>query len=804
MAMLAAAFVLGVATYLRPTLWLMVVPALLPVIGFAPWSGWITFEELDILVLAVAAGGYARIALSSARQGDAHQRPLRLSVRGVLAWAVVAMFGLATVVAMVRGFADAGGFSFGWFQGYHEPMNSVRIAKSYFLALLLVPLWQAASRIDPQRTQALLVQGLTLGVALVALTTVWERAAFTGVLDFSSDYRTTGMFWEMHVGGAALDGFLVLTLPFALRALAMAHTPARWAMAAVVLVLATYASLTTFSRGVYLAVPVGVVIYFVLTTRNGLPRFARNDESSMNGNGNGGAEGSSLRGAKQHGNSDAGWIAGLLLVATFGVGAAWMFQSSGYRGMAALLTAVALLLPLARVVRRFNSTQWLVGGVLSLGLVLLAGVFNWAMPKGAYVAWVLASVLTAGILVKMRKTSKQSFITGPMAFAGLVATIAGVALVANHWGDEAGLSHAVPVLIGLLGASIVVGVRHKPLWPDSLRWQATVVGTMGLMAVGIGVFDGGAYMGDRFSTGGKDLSGRLTHWQLGRDLLHTDAEWLLGKGLGRFPANYFLVGDPQSHPGDYRLNKEAENNFVTLTSGLHPIAFGAMFRVTQRIGEPGDLPTVTANVRAAKDVVLYFEVCEKHLLYGQGCLGKSIVLKAVPGVWQEIQTQLQGKGASRGDWYAPRLLAFSVAIESRGGMVDLDNISLTRANGSSLLANGDFSDGMGHWFFSSDRNHLPWHIKNMAMNVLFEQGLVGLALWSLLLTGALWRVTLGAAHQNPLAPALAASLVGFCVVGLFDSLLDVPRVAWLFYLLLLIALTLPSRQSGSPRLAASR
>ena len=36
---------------------------------------------------------------------------------------------------------------------------------------------------------------------------LWERAVYTALLDFSSDYRTTGSFWEMHVGGAALDGF---------------------------------------------------------------------------------------------------------------------------------------------------------------------------------------------------------------------------------------------------------------------------------------------------------------------------------------------------------------------------------------------------------------------------------------------------------------------------------------------------------------------------------------------------------------------------------------------------------------------
>ena len=48
--------------YRWPFAWLLVIPALLPISGFATWTGWFTFEELDLLVLGAAAGGYARMA----------------------------------------------------------------------------------------------------------------------------------------------------------------------------------------------------------------------------------------------------------------------------------------------------------------------------------------------------------------------------------------------------------------------------------------------------------------------------------------------------------------------------------------------------------------------------------------------------------------------------------------------------------------------------------------------------------------------------------------------------------------------
>ena len=56
--------------------------------------------------------------------------------------------------------------------------------------------------------------------------------------------------------------------------------------------------------------------------------------------------------------------------------------------------------------------------------------------------------------------------------------------------------------------------------------------------------------------------------------------------------------------------------------------------------------------------------------------------------------------------------------------------------------------------------------------------------------------TFGSARRHPLAPAIAGAVLGFLVVGLFDSLLDVPRVAFLFYLLVMLGLLLrPPREA---------
>lgn len=761
---IAVAMLVGfVACYMRPDFWLQALPALLPIVGFAPWTGWLTFEELDLVILVAATGGYARLAWPTIAtvdigRGNRHQIP------GWFNWASLlsGLFALSVLVGMYRGFVDAGGFSFGWFQGYHEPMNSVRVGKSFFFTLLVVPLWQVACKINPERSQRLLSMGLMLGLAAAAFTTVWERAAFVDLMNFSADYRTTAMFWEMHVGGAALDGFLALTVPFALREWFVARSPWRWGLAAAVLGLAAYACLTTFSRGVYLALPVGLGVFFWLNRAQGQPGVKRQDATGL--------------------------VAGVLLVVGFGVGVAWMFQSSGYRGMAALLGAVALMLPLAQVLRGFKASHWVMGVVAGLLLILVAMAMFWMVPKGAYVAWGLAALLTAVMLWFYRRGATAVSLTGPMALGGFLATVAGTALVAAQWGDNIGLQHSVQVLLVLLGVCGVAVRWRSALWPEALRWQASIVGAMLLIAAAIGVMGGGAYMGNRFSTGGQDLEARLAHWQLGRSMLTTPADWLFGKGLGRFPANYFLAGNPQQRPGDYRLGTDGDETHLTLTAGLQ---IGAdVLRVSQRVAAPGEQAVVTARVQAESDLSMLFEVCEKHLLYSAGCMAKQASVKGAPGIWQDLRVELQGN-VSRGDWYAPRLIAFSMGVASLGGKVNIDDVALTGADGLQLLNNGNFLAGMKNWVFSSDRSHLPWHIKSLYMSALFDQGLVGLTLWLLLYAAALWRLSLGQARWHPLAPALAAALVGFAVVGLFDSLLDVPRVAWLYYFLVLVSLTLP-------------
>jgi hypothetical protein len=244
----------------RPGSWLFVVPASLPLLNFSPWTGWLIFEEFDLLVLAMFAAGYCHLGARALRRGGGSSRPFVLSV-----WhPPILVFGVLSLVALWVGVRDAGGWSFSWFQGYTEPLNAVRIAKSSLLAALALPLIARQLRAAPRRAAVLFCRGMTSGAAVVALAVLWERVAYPGLLNISADYRTTALFWEMHVGGAAIDAYLALATPFVAWALSSARSVPRWIMAALLALAIGYAGLSTFSRGVYLSMAGPLVLLCAL------------------------------------------------------------------------------------------------------------------------------------------------------------------------------------------------------------------------------------------------------------------------------------------------------------------------------------------------------------------------------------------------------------------------------------------------------------------------------------------------------------------------------------------------------------
>lgn len=599
----------AVLLWWRPALWLLVVPALLPALDLAPRTGWFFLEEIDLLLLLSAGIAYWRLPPDRA---DLPRWPLLFRTGLVL-------LGLAVGIGLWRGLQPFGPVDANTCTNYLSPANALRVGKAWIWALLLLPPLRRHAE-DPR---ALLFAGMMLGLLLVSAAAIRERWQFTGLLNFSSDYRISAPFSAMHTGGAALDGYLALSLPLLAAWLLAPHARWRKLAALALLPLAWYTALATFSRGLYLALAAALAL--LAASRLRLPLLA---------------------------------AAVLCLTAL-----ETAFRLAGYR---ALLPALALMLALAAALCRRRAAP-------ALACVLLLGT---AVP----------------------------------------------------------LAH-------------------------------------------------GYYLSVRFASIGNDWATRMQHWRNTLAMMDGGAAWT-GMGLGTFPATYYWRNPRRELPPNYQFSDDGGNRHLRLSAGIYTAGYGELLRMLQRIQlQPWRQYLLGVDVwNAGPPAFLHLRLCQRQLLYPQNCV--IVPLRMIPAGSARQRYVYRVNSGPLGSDGLP--LTLEIAAEGQRAVLDIDNVSLrTVPDGRELLRNGSFTDANNYWFFSSDRNHLPWHIKNLMLNLYFEMGWLGVSAYAVLLFSA--TAVLLRRRDLPLLAALAA----FQIVGLFDSLLDVPRITLLSTLLLCAAALQP-------------
>ncbi len=229
----------------RPLWAVAALGALLPVLDFLPWTGDTLINEADLLLLAVAAGAWLR-------------PPPRQMRAGALARGLWWLLGLLAWVGLVRGWLDASalaGLGDPWHADASSPWHALRQSKGWLALWVLAP-WLVL--LGPAALRPWLL-GLLAGLVWVVGGVLLERAAYPGLLDFSRPYRSVGTFWDMHLGGGAIDAYLALTVPLAAWALWVAPRGWRWWASLALWWGAMYAVLVTYSRGVVLATLIAVL-----------------------------------------------------------------------------------------------------------------------------------------------------------------------------------------------------------------------------------------------------------------------------------------------------------------------------------------------------------------------------------------------------------------------------------------------------------------------------------------------------------------------------------------------------------------
>ncbi|NIB43111.1 right-handed parallel beta-helix repeat-containing protein [Pseudomaricurvus alkylphenolicus] len=231
-----------------PSVWLLVIPAALPVLDLTLWTGRVYWGEFDFLILTTVAVSLIR--------AEPWLRALQLRKR---AWLLIALVTGWQLVVTCRGLLPLQPIDSNSFTSFYSPYNGLRLAKGYFEALLLlVPLGQALER--DSALHRWVVAGMAGSFAVGALALIWERALFTGLFNFSTPYRATGLFSGTSIGGAAVDAHLLLTLPFVLLLPVVWKRIWVYIFAALILVAGLYGSFITFSRANYPAALASLLI----------------------------------------------------------------------------------------------------------------------------------------------------------------------------------------------------------------------------------------------------------------------------------------------------------------------------------------------------------------------------------------------------------------------------------------------------------------------------------------------------------------------------------------------------------------
>lgn len=399
----------------------------------------------------------------------------------------------------------------------------------------------------------------------------------------------------------------------------------------------------------------------------------------------------------------------------------------------------------------------------------VAGPFSAMHTGGAYIECFLVVALPF-LLARLRPPVPAWRMVAGAAL--LLATVYAVMVTFSRSGYTA-LAVALAVS---LAVSLMPALAGR-LPSARLRTAAASLVLLGLSAAVAWPVLSDTYAQSRLQAVDRDLVTRQTHWAKSLDLINPDAlSLLLGMGVGRFPAVKLLHSPADERSASYRLVDAAGERFVRLGAGQ------AVY-IEQLVHTlPGQRYSVRVRLRAAAPgAVLGINLCEKSLITSATCAHTSVKVAAGGAQWLQLDNVLDSAAVGRAEAGLARPIR--LGFQLLGPLpLDLAEITLLAPDGSPLLRNGDFAQGMDHWFFTAD-HHLAWHAKSLPVALAFDQGALGLLALGGLLVLALARAGRAAWAGQAGAVPLLAALAAFCTVAVVDTLIDAPRFLMLWLLL---------------------
>lgn len=412
----------------------------------------------------------------------------------------------------------------------------------------------------------------------------------------------------------------------------------------------------------------------------------------------------------------------------------------------------------------------------------VTGPFSASHTGGAYVDCFLAAAVP---FLMMLAFEKRHWL---IKLAGLLLIVAATYALMVTFSRGGYLAFSVAVFIVLL-----VAIMNAKRF---VRNGVIFAGVAGAMLLVAGPVFKGEFAQSRMTSVSVDLGFRQAHWN---DALYIrDSGWptaLFGMGLGRFPETKYWRSTLHPKPATYGLENEAGNTYLRLGSG-DPLGLEQMVSL-----QPGQSYVLKLDVRPSRpDAKMTVPICEKWLLTSYNCLLPTFDLDQEFGRWRTIEARFTADGLSVSPWYKRRPIKLSLTYDVPQSTIDIDNVRLETGLDSNLLRNGNFSQGLDHWFLATSGTlHAHWRVHSLFYGVLFDQGWFGLVALGAFIVLAMGRAAQMAWRGDGVSGASLAALSGFLLSGVFDTQIDAPRFLMLMLLLAWVCFYLaPRSNAGLP------
>lgn len=382
-----------------------------------------------------------------------------------------------------------------------------------------------------------------------------------------------------------------------------------------------------------------------------------------------------------------------------------------------------------------------------------------------------------------------------LGLAGIVSLVC-IAIFGFSFTTVVAYSAALVLYVGLTS----MARRKSGLQVPPLLLKGSVC--FALLVTGVAFFVASGNPEQRTAAMGKGLLVNKAHWS---DVIESSDDGLLsllmGNGIGEFPLSYLRSHpDSESIVGSFKIAK-AQRRDVLRIGGGSDLILGQRTTVYPYVNY-----TVSVELRAERAGSLLVSLCERNINHTRGskprCVQDRLQFGDTDGAFEShtivINSAQVGEQDSMLRW--PTMLGLGYEIAD--GIVDIGTISLL-ADDINQLRNSSFKQGLDYWFNYNDVAHQSWHVQNMALQLWFENGWLGLLLLAALLF-FLVRSNFESRAHDSLTPVYTTAVLALCVLGLFGSPLDSARVSWLFYFFLSAGLAQLRVNKSPPRRAAAK